>query len=110
MLLLYGVPLKVNKKNWPGLQFTRTDYLSLVLTPLRIRWTIPLSSKIVTSSDDYHSLGLASSATIAILQYFVVLRNYCRSFNKHVIKRDRLRKFLATTVITLGRFHIWPGI
>jgi hypothetical protein len=39
-----GVPLKFKKEKWPGLQFTRTDYLSLVLTPLRIRWTIPLRS------------------------------------------------------------------
>ncbi len=30
-----GVPLKF--------QFTRTDYLSLVLTPPRIRWTVPLN-------------------------------------------------------------------
>ncbi len=38
------VPLKFKKEIWPGLQFTRTDYLSLVLTPLRIRWSIPLSA------------------------------------------------------------------
>jgi hypothetical protein len=36
-----GVPLK-EKEKLTGLQFTSTDYLSLVLTPLRIRWTIPL--------------------------------------------------------------------
>jgi hypothetical protein len=43
MLLLWWCPFKIKKEKWPGLQFTRTDYLSLVLTPLRIRWTIPLS-------------------------------------------------------------------
>jgi hypothetical protein len=36
-----GVPLKYKKRR--GLQFTSTDYLSIVSTPLRIRWTIPLS-------------------------------------------------------------------
>jgi hypothetical protein len=39
-----GVPLKFKKKN--GLQFTSTDYLSLLLTPLRIHWTIPLTVSI----------------------------------------------------------------
>jgi hypothetical protein len=43
MLLLWWCPFKIQKANWAGLQFTRTDFLSLVLTPLRIRWTIPLS-------------------------------------------------------------------
>ncbi len=42
MLLLRWCPFKMQKEKWPGLQFTRTDFLSLVLTPLRIRWTIPL--------------------------------------------------------------------
>jgi hypothetical protein len=36
-----GVPLKFKNKNG-GLQFTTTDYFGLLLTPLRIRWTIPL--------------------------------------------------------------------
>jgi hypothetical protein len=36
-----GVPLKFEKKR-ADLQFTSTDYLSIVLTPVRIRWTIPL--------------------------------------------------------------------
>jgi hypothetical protein len=40
-----GVPLKFLKKNGPALQFTSTDFLSLLLTPLRIRWTIPLSEE-----------------------------------------------------------------
>ncbi len=44
LLILWRCPfkIKIQKEKWPGLQFTRTDYLSLVLTPLRIRWTIPL--------------------------------------------------------------------
>jgi hypothetical protein len=37
-----SVPLKLKKEKLAGLQFTNTDYLSLLLTPLRIRWTIPL--------------------------------------------------------------------
>ncbi len=37
-----GVPLKFDKKNKAGLQFTSTDYLSIVLTPGRIRRTVPL--------------------------------------------------------------------
>jgi hypothetical protein len=44
MLLLWWCPFKIQKEKWPGLQFTRTDYLSLLLTTLRIRWTIPLIS------------------------------------------------------------------
>jgi hypothetical protein len=40
-----GAPLKFKKKEkWAGIQFTSTDYLSLVFTPLRISWIIPLSS------------------------------------------------------------------
>jgi hypothetical protein len=38
-----GVPLKLKKKKQAGLQCTSMDYLSFVLTPLRIFWTIPLS-------------------------------------------------------------------
>jgi hypothetical protein len=44
MLLLWWCPFKIQKEKWPGLQFTKTDYLSVVLTPLRICWTIPLRS------------------------------------------------------------------
>ncbi len=35
-------PLKIQKEKLAGLQFTSTDYMSIVSTPLRIRWTIPL--------------------------------------------------------------------
>jgi hypothetical protein len=42
MLLLLWCPLKSQKEKPAGLQFTSTDYLSLLFTPLRIRWTIPL--------------------------------------------------------------------
>jgi hypothetical protein len=42
VLLFWWCPFKIQKEKWPGLQFMRTDYLSFVLTPLRIRWTIPL--------------------------------------------------------------------
>jgi hypothetical protein len=42
MLLLWWCPFKIQKEKRAGLQFTITDYLSLSLTPLRIRWTIPL--------------------------------------------------------------------
>ncbi len=44
MLLLWWCPFKIQKEKLPGLQFMTTDYLSLVLTPLRIRWTIPLNN------------------------------------------------------------------
>jgi hypothetical protein len=40
-----GVPLKFEEKKQAGLQFTSTNYLSLVLTPLRICWTVPLSEE-----------------------------------------------------------------
>jgi hypothetical protein len=43
MLLLWWCPFKIQKEKWAGLQFTSTDFLSIVSTPLRIRWTIPLS-------------------------------------------------------------------
>ncbi len=42
MLLLWWCPFKIQKEKRAGLQFTSTDYLRLLLTPLRIRWTIPL--------------------------------------------------------------------
>ncbi len=42
MLLLWWCPLKIQKEKRAGLQFTGSDYLSSLLTPLRIRWTIPL--------------------------------------------------------------------
>jgi hypothetical protein len=44
MLLLLGCLFKIQKEKRAGLQFTSTDYLSFLLTPLRIRWTIPLGS------------------------------------------------------------------
>jgi hypothetical protein len=37
-----GVPLKIQKEKRMGVQFTSTNNLNLVLTPLRIRRTIPL--------------------------------------------------------------------
>jgi hypothetical protein len=40
--LLWWCPFKIQKEKRAGLQFTSTDYLSIVSTPLRIRWTIPL--------------------------------------------------------------------
>ncbi len=43
LLLLWWCPFKIQKEKRAGLQFTSTDYLALLLTPLRIRWTIPLS-------------------------------------------------------------------
>jgi hypothetical protein len=43
MLLLGWCPFKIRKEKLAGLHFTSTDYLSLVLTPPRIRWTIPLN-------------------------------------------------------------------
>ncbi len=42
MLLLWWCPFKIQKENLAGLQITSTDYLSIVLTPVRIRWTVPL--------------------------------------------------------------------
>jgi hypothetical protein len=38
-----GFSLKILYKNLPDLQFNSTDRLSLLSTPLRIRWTVPLS-------------------------------------------------------------------
>jgi hypothetical protein len=46
MLLLWWCPFKIQKEKRAGVQFTRTDVLSLVLTPLRNRWTIPLSKPV----------------------------------------------------------------
>jgi hypothetical protein len=41
-LILLWCPFKIQKEKQVGLLFTSTDYLSIVSTPLRIRWTIPL--------------------------------------------------------------------
>jgi hypothetical protein len=41
MLLLWWCPFKIQKEKRAGLQFSSTDFLSKVSTPLRIRWTIP---------------------------------------------------------------------
>ncbi len=43
LILLWWYPFKIQKEKWAGLQFTSTDYLCSLLTPLRIRWTVPLS-------------------------------------------------------------------
>ncbi len=40
MFLLSCCPFKIQKVKRACLQFTRTDYLSKVLTPVRIRWTM----------------------------------------------------------------------
>jgi hypothetical protein len=45
------VTIKNSKIKTAGLQFTSTDYLGLFLTPLRIRWTIPLSRWKCSSCD-----------------------------------------------------------
>ncbi len=42
LLFLWWCPFKIQKEKRAGLQFTSTDNLSLLLTPIRIRWTIPL--------------------------------------------------------------------
>ncbi len=45
MLLLWWCPFKIQKEKRAGLQFTSTYYLSLLLTPFRIRWAIPFKPK-----------------------------------------------------------------
>ncbi len=40
-----GVTFKIQNEKRAGLQFTSTDYLNLLLTTLRIRWTIPFSRR-----------------------------------------------------------------
>ncbi len=50
MFLLWWCPFKIRKEKRAGLQFTSTDYLSIVLTPVRIRWTVPLSCGIILLS------------------------------------------------------------
>jgi hypothetical protein len=42
MLLLRWCLFEIHKEKQAGLQFNGLDYLSRVLAPLRIRWTIPL--------------------------------------------------------------------
>jgi hypothetical protein len=44
MFLLWWCPFKIWKEKLASLQFTSMDYLSIVLTPVRIRWTVPLKS------------------------------------------------------------------
>jgi hypothetical protein len=52
-----GVLLKSNLKKLAGLQYSSMDCLSLVLTHVRIRWTIPLNKLFRTlSAFDYYIL------------------------------------------------------
>jgi hypothetical protein len=44
LMFLLWCPLKIQKEKREGLQLTQTNYLSILLTPVRIRWTIPLNS------------------------------------------------------------------
>jgi hypothetical protein len=60
MLLLWWCPYKIQKEKRAGLQFTSTDYLSLLLTPLRIHRTIPLS------------LALVLGAGLTLFCYFIL--------------------------------------
>ncbi len=48
MLLLWWCPFKIQKEKQVGLQFTSTDYLSLLLTPLWIHWTIHLNGLVAS--------------------------------------------------------------
>jgi hypothetical protein len=41
------VPLKFKKKNLPALKLNSTDFFSLVSTPVKSRWTIPLMKNIL---------------------------------------------------------------
>jgi hypothetical protein len=65
MLFLWLFPFKIQKQKLAGLQFTSTDYLSLFLTPLRIRWTIPLRKEIGEYDDKK-----------CFLNFHGLLRNY----------------------------------
>jgi hypothetical protein len=77
-----GAPLKIKKEKWPGLQFTRTNYLSLVLTPLRIHWKIPLN-------------GLFKPFNFIFISCFVPCSNVrCRALSK---KSTKLILFLYYT-------------
>jgi hypothetical protein len=50
-----GAPFKIQKEKRAGLQFTSKDYLSLLLTPPRIRWTIPLTRHTLASTHNLES-------------------------------------------------------
>ncbi len=56
MFLLWWCPFKIWKEKRAGLQFTSTDYLSIVLTPIIIRWTVPLIA--IKPQQDRWSRGL----------------------------------------------------
>jgi hypothetical protein len=71
-----GVPLKR-----AGLQFTSTDYLSIALTPVRIRWTVPLKpfSGIIQYNVEkvgrflfYLALAIIILSSLPIVQIFYV--------------------------------------
>jgi hypothetical protein len=61
MLLLSWRPLKIQKEKLAGLQFTSTDYLSLVLGPLIIRWTISLTTNF---TENHHSYSDAENLAV----------------------------------------------
>jgi hypothetical protein len=65
MVLFSSCPFKIQKEKWPDLQLTRTDYLGLVLTPVRTGWTIPLRMVVLSKTT-------TSSSTSKVVQGFKI--------------------------------------
>jgi hypothetical protein len=100
-----GVPLKFKKKN-DRLQFTSTDSLSIVLTPLKIRWTIPLTVLKGTNANDFYlkfiTLKCKNPHYFDIICCFL---SYIKKWNRlqqifYLSKKDSL---LTTTPYVTGK-------
>ncbi len=61
MLLSWWWPFEIRYKKLPGLQFSITDHMSLLPTPHRLRWTIPLSS----GESDFTAVSCSGLANIS---------------------------------------------
>jgi hypothetical protein len=64
MLLLRQCPFKIQKVKRTGLQVTSSDYFSLILTPLRSHWTIPLSDLLTIALIPYKMTALSTVTTV----------------------------------------------
>ncbi len=88
MFLLWWFPFKIWKEKRADLQFTNTDYLIIVLTPVRIRWTIPLKT-----NDRYGHVNVNLQAIVAPL--------YCTFL---LTEKKKLQSYVCQNLQPLGRF------
>ncbi len=71
MLLLGWCPFKIQKEKWAGLQFTSADGMSLVSTPLKIRWTICSNESNAIIIGVYFNASHAEVITVTLKGTFI---------------------------------------